>query len=243
MTKPIDRDPMFRGYVFDAEIILLCVRWYISYRLTYRDLVEMMAERGIRVAHTTILRWVLRLIPELVKRWDRFRRPVGASWRVDETYVCIRGRWHYLYRALDQHGKTIDFVLRRDRGVAAAQAFFRKALDSNGGRFPRKVTLDGHVPSRVALWRLRREHVKWRHVKVRTSQYLNNLIEQDHRAIKARLRSTKGLKSSSPLPSRLPASSSRVGLGRDSSTSGDVGIATPAPERLTGKSHFRSNTV
>ena len=195
MTKPIDRDPIFRGYAFDADIILLCVRWYISYRLTYRDLVEMMAERGVRVAHTTILRWSLRFIPEFVKRWDRFRRPVGASWRVDETYVSIRGRWHYLYRAVDQHGKTIDFLLRPDRGIAAAQAFFRKALDSNGGRFPRKVTLDGHVPSRVALWRLRREHVKWRHVRVRTSQYLNNIVEQDHRGIKARLRPTKGLKS------------------------------------------------
>ena len=121
MTKPIDRDPIFRGYVFDADIVLLCVRWYISYRLTYRDLVEMMAARGIRVTHTTILRWALRFIPEIVKRWDRFRRPVGASWRVDETYVCIRGRWHYLYRAVDQHGKTIDFPLRPDRGIAAAR--------------------------------------------------------------------------------------------------------------------------
>lgn len=102
MTQPIARDAIYRRRVFDAEIIGLCVRWYISYRLSYRDLVEMMAERGVQVAHTTILRWVLRYVPEYEKRWSRFARPVGTSWRVDETYVSIRGRWHYLYRAVDQ---------------------------------------------------------------------------------------------------------------------------------------------
>jgi transposase-like protein len=99
MTQPIPRDAIYRRRVFDAEIIELCVRWYISYRLSYRDLVEMMAERGVQVAHTTILRWVLQYVPEYEKRWGRFARPVGTSWRVDETYVSIRGRWHHLYRA------------------------------------------------------------------------------------------------------------------------------------------------
>ena len=195
MTKPLARDPMYRHRAFDAEVIEVCVRWYLSYKLSYRDLVEMMAERGVELAHTTILRWVTRYVPEFSKRWDRLRRRVGASWRTDETYISVKGRWHYLYRAVDQFGKTIDFLLRPDRGIAAARAFFRKALDSNGDHFPRTVTLDGHVPSRRALWLLRREHVKWRHVTVRTSQYLNNLVEQDHRGIKARLRPTKGLKS------------------------------------------------
>ena len=171
------------------------MRWYVSYRLTYRDLVEMMAERGVSVVHTTILRWTLRFVPEFEKRWVRFRRPVGGSWRVDEAYVCIRGQWHYLYRAVDQHGQTIDFLLRRDCGIAAAQAFFRKALDSNGDRFPRTVTLDGHVPSRSELWKLRRDRVKWRHVRVRTCKYLNNIVEQDHRGIKARYGPLKGFKS------------------------------------------------
>ncbi len=124
MTQPILRDAIYRRRAFDAEIIELCIRWYISYRLSYRDLVEMMAERGVQVAHTTILRWVLRYAPEYEKRWNRFARPVGTSWRVDETYVSIRGRWHYLYRAVDKHGKTIDFFLRRDRGIAASLAFF-----------------------------------------------------------------------------------------------------------------------
>jgi transposase-like protein len=114
---------------------------------------------------------------------------------VDETYISIKAKWHYLYRAVDKHGKSVDFLLRRDRGIAAAQAFFRKALATCAPRVPRKVTLDGHVPSRRALWLLRREHPCWRNVKVRTNKYLNNLIEQDHRAIKRRCASMAGFKS------------------------------------------------
>jgi transposase-like protein len=166
MTNPIARDPIYRRRVFDAEIIVLCVRWYITYRLSYRDLVGMMAERGVTVAHSTILRWVTRYVPEYEKRWSRFSQPVGTSWRCDETYVPIRGKWHYLYRAVDKQGKTVDFLLRRDRGIAAAQAFFRKALATNLNRWPRKVTLDGHVPSHQALRLLRREDPKWRNVEV-----------------------------------------------------------------------------
>ena len=195
MTKPVERDRIYCRRWFDAEVIVVCVRWYISYRLTYRDLVEMMAERGVSVAHTTILRWTLKFIPEFEKRWGRFRRRVGGSWRMDETYMSIRGHWHYLYRAVDQYGQTIDFLLRRDRGMAAAQAFFRKALGSNRSHVPRTVTLDGHVPSRAAQWKLRREHVKWRHARVRTCKYLNNIAEQDHRRIKARCGPLKGFKS------------------------------------------------
>jgi transposase-like protein len=137
MTKPIARDPMYRQRAFDADVIQLCVRWYITYRLSYRDLVEMMAERGVKVAHSTILRWVTRYVPEFEKRWARFSKPVGTSWRVDETYIPIKGKWHYLYRAVDKHGKTIDFLLRPDRGIAAAQAFFRKALVARGLRWVR----------------------------------------------------------------------------------------------------------
>jgi transposase-like protein len=195
LTKPIARDPIYRRRVFDADIIQLCVRWYITYRLSYRDLVELMAERGVPVAHSTILRWVTRYVPEFEKRWNRYARPVGTSWRVDETYIAIRGKWHYLYRAVDKRGRTVDFLLRPDRGIAAAQAFFRKALASTLPRVPRKVTIDGHVPSRRVLWLLRREHPCWRNVTVRTNQYLNNVIEQDHRAIKRRCASMAGFKS------------------------------------------------
>jgi transposase-like protein len=133
--------------------------------------------------------------PGVEKRWNRFSRTVGTSWRVDETYISIKAKWHYLYRAVDKQGKTVDFLPRRDRGIAAAQAFFRKALASTDPRMPRKVTLDGHVPSRRALWLLRREHPCWRNVKVRTCKYLNNIVERAHRAIKRRCASMAGFKS------------------------------------------------
>ena len=124
MTKPIARDPIYRGRRFEAEIIELCVRWYITYRLSYRDLVAMMAERGLPVSHTTILRWVIRYVPEFEKRWGRWARGVHSSWRVDETYICVRGKWHYLYRAVDKRGKTVDFLLRPDRGRIRSGSMF-----------------------------------------------------------------------------------------------------------------------
>jgi transposase-like protein len=125
----------------------------------------------------------------------RYARRIGPSWRVDETYISIRGKWHYLYRAVDKQGKTVDFLLRRDRGIAAAQAFFRKTLMTNPTRWPRKVTLDGHTPRHRALQLLRRENPKWKYVEVRSCKYLNNIVEQDHRAIKRRCASMKGFKS------------------------------------------------
>jgi transposase-like protein len=194
MTAPIARDSMYRRRRFEAEIIELCVRWYITYRLSYRDLAAMMAERGLAVSHTTILRWVIWYVPEFEKRWNRWARRVNSSWRVDETYICVRSKWHYLYRAVDKHGKTVDFLLRPDRGIAAAQAFFRKALVTSQ-RWPRKITLDGHTPSHRALRLLRREDPKWKYVLVRSCKYLNNIVEQDHRAIKRRCASMAGFKS------------------------------------------------
>jgi hypothetical protein len=152
MTKPIARDAIYRKRVFDADIIELCVRWYTTYRLSYRDLVEMMAERGVQVCHSTILRWVTRYVPEFEKRWARFARAVGTSWRVDETYISIKPKWHYLYRAVDKHGKTVDFLLRRDRGIAAAQASLHGSLSEHSTCPRPKPTSSRHVirPRRVA---------------------------------------------------------------------------------------------
>src|SRR6202044_1913197 len=123
-------DELFDGRHFDREIIVLCVRWYLRFKLSFRDLVEMMAERNLSMAHTTIMRCVHHYAPQYKRRSNRFHRPVGPSWRVDETYVKIRGQWVYLYRAVDRAGKTVDFRLSTRRDVAAAKAFLRKAVKS-----------------------------------------------------------------------------------------------------------------
>jgi transposase-like protein len=177
---------LFKGRHFDDEIIVLCVRWYLSYKLSARDLVEMMAERGIDLAHTTILRWVQRYVPEFEKRWNRYARPTGGSWRCDETYIKVKGRWTYLYRAVDKAGKTIDFYLSKKRDVAAAKCFLQKALKSAG--VLRVITLDAYAASHRAVRELKAEGVLPRRVRLRSNQYLNNIIEQDHRRIKQRTR-------------------------------------------------------
>ena len=157
------------------------------------DLVEMMAEHGFSLAHTTIMRWIQRYAPEFEKRWNRFARSAGRSWRVDETYVKIKGRWTYLYRAVDKEGKTVDFLLRAKRDVAAPRAFFRLAFRRQG-RLPLKITLDGYQASHRAAKEALDEHPEGNQCKIRSSKYLNNLIEQDHRSVKLRLGPMLGLK-------------------------------------------------
>ena len=186
-------DELFKGRHFDREIIVLCVRWYLRYKLSFRDLVEMMAERGLSLAHTTIMRWIQRYVPEFEKRWSRFARLAGRSWRVDETYVKIKGRWTYLSRAVDKEGKTVDFLLRAKRDVAAAKAFFRRAFMGQG-RLPHKITLDGYQASHRAAKEALDEHPEGNQCEIRSSKYLNNRIEQDHRSIKLRLGPMLGLK-------------------------------------------------
>src|ERR1035437_3112828 len=193
MTKLKSLDALFKGRPFKKKIIILCVRWYLRYKLSYRDLVEMMDERGLKVSHTTILRWVQRYVPEFEKRWNRFARKAGQSWRVDETYVKIRGRWVYLYRAVDRDGNTVDFRLSPKRDVAAAKAFLRKAIKTQG-RAPVSVTLDGYAASHRAVREMSEENDAWQDTKLRSSKYLNNMIEQDHRGVKSRIGPTLGLK-------------------------------------------------
>lgn len=184
---------LFKGRHFDQEIVVLCIRWYLSYKLSYRDLVAMMSERGIAMAHTTILRWVQHYSPEFEKRWRRYARPVGVSWRCDETYIKVKGRWVYLYRAVDKAGKTVDFYLSRNRDVNAAKAFLQKAMKNH--RVPAKITLDAYAASHRAVAELRAQGKLPKRVQVRSSKYLNNIIEQDHRRIKQRVRPMLGLKS------------------------------------------------
>jgi transposase-like protein len=213
-------DELFKGRHFDREIIVLCVRWYLRYKLSFRDLVEMMAERGLSLAHTTIMRWIQHYAPEFEKRWNRFARPAGRSWRVDETYVKIKGRWTYLYRAVDKEGRTVDFLLRAKRDVAAAKAFFRLAFRRQG-RLPLKITLDGYQASHRAAKEALDEHPEGNQCKIRSSKYLNNLIEQDHRSVKLRLVRCSASSISAKPQRRSPASNLCIGSGRVSSNSVD----------------------
>ena len=187
-------DEPFKGRHLDREIIVLCARWYLRFKLNFRDLVEMMAERGVSLSHTTIMRWIYCYAPEFDKRWNRFACRAGDSWRVDETYVKIKGRWTYLYRAVNSNGKTVDFLLRAKRDVVAAKAFFRRAFKKQG-RLPRVITLDGYQASHRAALEILKERRRDKQTKIRSSKYLNTLIEQDHRSIKLRLDPMLGLKS------------------------------------------------
>jgi transposase-like protein len=183
---------LFKGRHFDREIIVLCVRWYLSYKLSSRDLVEMMSERGIALAHTTILRWVQRYVPIFEKQWSHYARPVGGSWRCDETYIKVKGRWTYLYRAVDKQGRTVDFLLSERRDVAAAKRFFHKAMKSHPT--PRVITLDAYAASHRAITELKSAGTMPHRIRIRSSKYLNNVVEQDHRRVKHRIRPMLGFK-------------------------------------------------
>ncbi|GAB7540515.1 IS6 family transposase [Cupriavidus sp. 8B] len=189
MSKLRNIDKLFEGRHFDREVIVLCIRRYLRYKLSLRDLVEMMAERGLSLAHTTIMPWVKRFTPEFVKRWNRFAMAAGRSWRVDETYVKILGRWAYLYRAVDRASKTVDFRLRSRRDVAAAKAFF-----ANQGLAPKTITLDGSAASHRPVREMTIDELLPESTTLRSSKYWNNLIEQDHRNLKARVNVMHGFK-------------------------------------------------
>jgi transposase, IS6 family len=176
-------------------IILLCVRWYLRYSLSYRDREEIMAERGLSVDHVTIWRWVQRFAPILNRRLRReIRRPNGP-WRVDETYVRIAGNWAYLCRAVDSEGATIDFLLLPHRDLAAAKLFLRLALSGAGCVRPRVIKVDGHPAYARAIAELKQASELGRRCRCRPSPYLNNVIEQDHRFIKKRIAASLGFRS------------------------------------------------
>jgi len=190
---------MFKGRHFDRSVILLCVRWYLAYGLSLRDLKEMMAERGISIDHSTIHRWVVHFSPLLIKRFNRRKRAVGGKWHMDETYIKVRGHWMYLYRAVDSAGDTVDFLFSEHRDLPAAKRFLHKALERHGR--PDRIVIDGSQTNREAIIscdaesRLRdRSRRPLKLIRIRQSQYLNNRIEQDHRRINRRVRPMLGFK-------------------------------------------------
>jgi transposase-like protein len=183
---------LFKRRRFPVETILLCVRWHCKYGLSYRDLSEMMQERGVSVDPSTIFRWVQRYAPELEKRVRQYQGSRSGSWRVDETYVWVGGRWKYLFRAVDKHGQLIDFMLSDRRNTRAAYSFLRKAFKMMSGYPPCSITTDRLASYPKAIRRPQSEGLLSKDVEHRTSKYLNNIIEADHGALKRVIRPTRG---------------------------------------------------
>ena len=181
----------FKGSQFEREVILWGVRWYVAYPISYRQLEEMMDERGVEVDHSTLNRWVLKYVPLLEAQFRARKRPVGSSWRLDETYVKVKGVWKYLYRAVDKTGATVDFLLTAKRDCKAALRFLRKAIGNNGT--PEKITIDKSGANTAAIESHNAETKAG--IEMRQIKYLNNIVEQDHRAIKRRTRPMLGFKS------------------------------------------------
>jgi transposase-like protein len=177
----------FAGFRFPADVILVAVRWYLRYNLSYRDVEELLVERGVEVDHVTVYRWVQRFTPLLVDI-ARFRRhSPGDRWYVDETYVKVAGVWRYVYRAIDQHGQVIDVLVSAHRDAAAARRFFRRAISTLKVK-PSEVVTDAAAVYPAVLGELL--PAAWHHVE----QYANNPIEADHSQLKQRLRPMRGLR-------------------------------------------------
>jgi putative transposase len=181
----------FKGAHFVPDIILTCVRWYLAYPLSYRQVEELMQERGVSVDHATINRWVRKYSPQLEDAFYRRKRPVWRSWRMDETYIRVKGEWRYLYRAVDKHGQTIDFLLTEQRDQAAALRLLTQAIRRHG--IPKKITIDGSEANAAATKRYNEGHGTA--IIIRQVKYLNNIIEQDHRGVKRVARPMLGFKS------------------------------------------------
>lgn len=191
---------VFKDRQLDKSVILLCVRWYLAYNISLRDLEEMMADRGISVDHAPVHRWVVRYSPELLERFNRRKRAVNGKWHMDETYMKVGSRWTYLCRAFDSNGDTVEFWFSDWRNQAAAKRFLRKAIKRHGR--PERNVIDGSQTNRETILscdaetRLQdRSRRRLKPIGIRQSQYLNNCIEQDHRAVKTRVRPMLGFKS------------------------------------------------
>ncbi len=174
----------FKWRHFQSDIILLCVRWYLRYPLSYRQLEEMMLERGLYVDHTTIYRWLQCYAPELDRRCRPLVKTTADSWRVDETYIKVKKEWVYLYRAVDTQGNTLEFFFSATRDAKAAKCFFLKTLAASHPPEPRVINVDKNAAYPKAFAELKAEGRIPESCELRQVKYLNNLVEQDHRFIK-----------------------------------------------------------
>src|ERR1700744_2853860 len=165
---------------YPLEVMLTCVRWYVAYPLSLRHIEEIMAERGVMVDHATVHRWALKILPAMTEAFRRRKRAVGRSWRMDETYIKVRGRWKYLYRAVDRDGETVDFLLTARRDEAAARRFLERAIERHGRL--KTITIDKSGANTAAIGRHNSAHETT--INLRQCKYLNNIVEPDHRAIK-----------------------------------------------------------
>lgn len=175
---------------YPLEVMLTCVRWYAAYPLSLRHIEEMMHERGVLVDHATVHRWALRILPVLAAVFRRRKRPVGTSWRMDETYIKVAGRWQYLYRAVGREGHTVDVLLTAKRDRAAAGKFLERAIALHGE--PEKITIDKSGANAAAI--VRYNVVHGAAIELRQAKYVNNIVEQNHRAIKRIVRPMLGFK-------------------------------------------------
>ena len=181
----------FKGAHFPQDIMLMGIRWYVAYPLSYRHVEELMEERGVLLDHATIQRWVVKYSPLLEEAFHRRKRPVWVSWRMDETYIKVKGQWYYLYRAVDKTGQTIDFLLTEHRDEQAAKRFLKKAIRRHG--VPEKITIDGSAANAAAITSSNEEHGTA--IEIRKIKYLNNIVEQDHQGVKRVTRPMLGFKS------------------------------------------------
>lgn len=186
----------FKGAQFPKEVILFAVFFYVRYTVSYRDLEEIMVERGVRLDHATLNRWVTKYSPLIAEQARRRKRPADRSWRMDETYIKVKGEWVYLYRAVDKFGKTLDFMLSNRRNKAAATTFFARALEVNG--LPRKIVTDKSGANTAGITAINRMLKRFGcpiPIEMVRINYLNNMVEEDHRTIKKRIRPMLGFKS------------------------------------------------
>jgi putative transposase len=180
-----------KGAHFPSDIILMGIRWYVAYPLSYRHVEELMEERGVLLDHATVQRGVVKYSPLLAEAFQRRKRPVWVSWRLDETYIKVKGVWKYLYRAVDKHGQTIDFLLTAHRDEAAAFRFLKQAIRRHS--VPESITIDGSAANKAAIESYNAEHGTT--IAIRQTKYLNNMVEQDHRGVKRVTRPMLGFKS------------------------------------------------